>query len=156
MKIKPILIAFFLFTVSLSFGQELTYKNGKILNSNNIKLTNSAVKELLADTPELLNKYNQGRTKASVGGFLLGFGLGFIGVDLLTGLTQDKEYPTALTYLGLASVLVSLPVTIGHSKKIKSAIKGYNESLEPKKTTFNVEKVNIITNQNGIGMQISF
>lgn len=156
MKSKILFFAFLLFS-AVSFSQQLTLKSGgKIYDSNNQKLSNAAVKELLASQPELLEQYKQGRTKASVGGFLLGFGIGLLGADLATGLTQDKTYPTASTYIGLASTLISIPVMIGHSKKIKKAIDGYNEALLINKTGFNFEKINVITNQNGIGMRISF
>jgi hypothetical protein len=48
----------------------------------------------------------------------LGFGTGFIITDLVTAASQDKVYPSALTYIGLTSALVSIP-NIGHTKKIK-------------------------------------
>jgi hypothetical protein len=156
MKSKFLLFAFLLFA-TVSFSQQLTLKSGgRIYDSNNQKISNATVKDLLASQPELLEQYKQGRTKASVGGFLLGFGIGMLGADLASGLTQDKTYPTTLTYIGLASTLISIPVMIGNSKKIKKAIDGYNESLLSNKTGFNFEKINVITNQNGIGMRISF
>jgi hypothetical protein len=49
----------------------------------------------------------------------LGFGTGFIITDLVTAASQDKVYPSALTYIGLTSALVSIPIIIGHTKKIK-------------------------------------
>jgi hypothetical protein len=54
-----------------------------------------------------LASYSAGQTKASVGGFLLGFGTGFIITDLVTAASQDKVYPSALTYIGLTSALVN-------------------------------------------------
>lgn len=156
MKSKTLLVTFLFFS-AVAFSQQLTLKSGgKIYDSSDQKLSNKAVKELLASQPELLAQYNQGRTKASAGGFLLGFGVGLLGADLVTAMTQDKIYPTALTYVGLASTIISIPVLIGHSKKVKKAIDGYNESLLIDKTGFNFEKINVITNQNGIGMRISF
>ncbi|AWK05638.1 hypothetical protein HYN56_15880 [Flavobacterium crocinum] len=147
----------FMFMLSLAaFSQQLTYKNGRIFNSENKKLSNAEIKELLAPTPELLSEYKSGRSKASVGGFMLGLGLGFIVADLATGATQDKVYPSAFTYLGVASTLISIPVISGHSKKIKSAVDGYNESLQVKKTVFTIESINILTNQNGVGLCASF
>jgi multisubunit Na+/H+ antiporter MnhE subunit len=103
-----------------------------------------------------LASYSTGQTKASVGGFLLGFGTGFIITDLVTAASQDKVYPSALTYIGLASALVSIPIIIGHTKKIKTAINGYNTSITDKKVGFQIEKINILSNKNGIGMQLSF
>ena len=155
MKSKLITL-FFLFLSSFAFCQQLTYKRGRIYNDNNVKLTNTQVKELLSDKPELLSSYSSGQTKASVGGFLLGFGTGFILVDLATGLSQDKVYPSALTFIGLASAAISIPVIIGHTRKIKTAIDGYNEAITGKKVGFQVDKINILSNKNGIGMQISF
>jgi hypothetical protein len=156
MGLKLWLTILFSLHLFLSHGQALTYENGKIKDSNNKKISNSQVRELLSSHPQLLKQYSQGQTKASIGGLFLGFGIGFIAADLLTGATQDKVYPSAFTYIGIASALISIPITIGYSKKIKSAINGYNESLQTKKVGMKIEKLNIITNQNGIGMQISF
>lgn len=153
---STILLFAFLLVSSFAFSQQLTYKKGKIYDENNTKLSSNQVKELLAVQPEFLAKYNAGRTKATVGGLLLGFGTGLIIADLASGLTQDKVYPSALTYVGLISTIISIPVTIGHSKKTKAAIDDYNQSLKSKKVGFTVEKINILTNTNGIGMQISF
>lgn len=155
MKSK-LMTLFFLSLCSFAFSQQLTYKKGRVYNDNNVKLTNTQVKELLSDKPELLASYSAGQTKSSVGGFLLGFGTGFVITDLVTGLSQDKVYPSALTFVGLASAVISIPVIIGHTKKIKTAIDGYNKSLTTKKVGFQIEKINILSNKNGIGMQMSF
>ena len=104
----------------------------------------------------MLASYSSGQTKASVGGFLLGFGTGFVIVDLATGLSQDKVYPSALTFIGLTSAAISIPVIIGHTKKINKAIDGYNDAISPNKVGFQIEKINILSNKNGIGMQLSF
>jgi hypothetical protein len=69
----------------------------------------------------------------------LGFGTGFIITDLVTAASQDKVYPSALTYIGLTSAL-SIPIIIGHTKKIKTAIDGYNNSITDKKVGFQIEK----------------
>lgn len=145
-----------LITTTATFCQQLAYKKSCIFNSKNEKLATKEVRELLAPHPELLSEYNSGITKTNVGGFLLGFGLGAIVGDLLVGATQDIEYPTVFTYLGIASAVISIPVLSGRSKKIKSAIEGYNQSLQGKKSTFTIEKINILTNQNGIGLRASF
>ena len=155
MKSKLLIVAFILFSLC-SFSQQLTYKKGRVYDDNDKKLSNTEVKNLLASQPKLLQEYKAGNTKAGVGGFLLGFGGGLIIADLISGGTQDVVYPTALTYVGLASAIISIPVLIGHSKKTKSAIDGYNESLATKKVGFTFEKINIINNSTGIGMQITF
>ena len=154
MKTKNFTIVFLLISIC-SFAQ-LNYKNGNVLDSNNKKLSNAEVIKLLEPHTELLASYNQAKSKSTVGGLLLGFGLGLTAADLVTGLTKDIKYPTALTYVGLAATIISIPVLSGRSKKIQSAVDGYNNSLEPNKVGFSIDKINIITNQNGIGMQLSF
>lgn len=153
---KKISLTLMLMVTLVTFSQQLTYKNGRILNDQNKKLSNGEVKTLLAPNSELLAKYNAGKTKSSVGGFLLGFGLGFIAADLVTGATQDKVYPSAFTYIGIASTIISIPVMLGRTKKIKSAIDGYNQSLQVNKLGFNLEKISIISNRNGIGLKVKF
>jgi hypothetical protein len=154
MKTKILILLFLLISVC-SFSQQLSYKKGKILDSNGQKLSNAEVKNLLSSQPELLASYNAGRTKSKAGGFLLGFGLGLTAADLVGGLTQDVKYPTALTYVGLAATLISIPVLSGRTKKIESAIDGYNNSSAGK-VGFSIDKMSLITNRNGIGMQLSF
>lgn len=154
MKTKIITIVFLLISIC-SFAQ-LNYKNGNVLDSNNKKLSNNEVRKLLESHSEFLATYNQAKSKSTVGGLLLGFGLGLTTADLVVGLNQDVKYPTALTYIGLAATIISIPVLSGRSKKIETAIDGYNNSLATKKVGFSVDKMNIITNKNGIGMQLSF
>ncbi|MBU0940599.1 MAG: hypothetical protein K2Y30_04310 [Flavobacteriaceae bacterium] len=153
---SQLITLFFLFISSFAFCQQLAYKKGRVYDENNSKLTNNQVKELLSTKPELLASYSAGQTKSAVGGFLLGFGTGFIITDLVTGLSQDKVYPSALTIVGLASAVISIPVLIGHSKKTKTAIDGYNETITTRKVGFQIEKINILSSKNGIGMQLSF
>lgn len=154
MKTKIALIVFLLISVC-SFAQ-LNYKNGSIFDSNNKKLSNTEVRKLLESNSELLTTYDKAKSKSTVGGLLLGFGLGLTAADLVTGLTKDIKYPTALTYVGLAATIISIPVLSGRSKKIEAAINGYNNSLKPKKIGFSIDKMNIITNSNGLGVQLSF
>jgi hypothetical protein len=85
---------------------------------NNTKLSNQEVKELLGTSP-IFCYYMCRSNKGICWGFLLGFGTGFIITDLVTAASQDKVYPSALTYIGLTSALVSIPIIIGHTKKIK-------------------------------------
>ncbi|WP_310557330.1 hypothetical protein [Flavobacterium sp.] len=151
MKTFFLTIALFLVT-TFSFSQQLTFKKGNVYNSEDKKLNTPEVRELLASNPEALEKFNAGISKGSVGGFLVGFGIGLTIGDLVGALFTTKEYPSALTYVGAASFVIGLPISIGTNKKIKSAIALYNE----KKTVFNIEKTTIIANQNGIGMRVNF
>jgi hypothetical protein len=86
----------------------------------------------------------------------LGFGIGSITGDVIGGLTIDRIYPGAMTYLGLVATVVSIPVLIGRNKKTSNAIEGYNKTIIGKKTTFQIDKVSIITNGNGVGIALGF
>ena len=138
------------------FGQQLILKSGNIYDENNKKLTNNQVRTALENNQDLLNSFNASKSKITIGGFLLGFGLGAMAGDLVGALTSDVQYPSAFTIVGAASTLISIPVLIGRNKKLKNAVDGYNESLNGKKTSFNIEKINIISNNNGVGMVIGF
>jgi hypothetical protein len=157
MNFKSILVAFFLLNISLIYGQTLTLKSGgNIVDSNNQKLTPTEVRSLLNNTPELLNEYNAGRTKKSVGNILMGAGIGFIIGDLASGATQDITYPTAFTFIGMAAIVIAIPVKIGYSKKIKSAVEGYNKQVVVQDSDFRIESSSVFANQNGVGILFTF
>jgi hypothetical protein len=155
MKTFFLTIAFSLISL-ISFSQQISTKKGVVYDSNNKPMSKDEVRKLLASKPELLQKYNSGVAKASVGGFVLGLGLGFMAGDLVGELITRRGYPTIFTYIGAANIAIGLPITLGYEKKIQFAVDGYNSSLTTNKTSFNIEKINFITNQNGIGMQITF
>jgi len=157
MKIQSTVTALFLFTVSLSFSQTLTYKSGgKVLDSNNKILSPDEVRELLLNKPQLSDNYNTGRDKKTIGNVLLGAGIGFMVGDLVSGATRDIVYPTAFTYIGLAAIAISIPVKIGYSKKIKSAVEGYNKQVALQDSKLNIETTSLYANQNGFGLRITF
>lgn len=159
-----------------SHSQKLVYKsNGVVLNSENQKISPDQVRELLKDNEKLLADYNAGRTKKTFGNILLIGGLGFLTADLIQGLTTDKttvasgnyysiqgvqsenNYPTALTYFGLAALVVAIPVKIGFSKKIKNVVTEYNNQSTTGFNQYNNlenSKLNLITNSRGIGFRL--
>jgi hypothetical protein len=157
MNFKSFLIAFFLLNLSLVYSQTLSLKSGgNIIDSNNQKLTPTEVRTLLNNTPELLNQYDAGRTKKTVGNILMGAGIGFIIGDLASGATQDITYPTTFTFIGMAALVIAIPIKIGYSKKIKSAVDGYNKKVAVKDSDFKIESSSVIANQNGIGILFTF
>ncbi|CAN1562461.1 hypothetical protein MCETHM1_02719 [Flavobacteriaceae bacterium] len=157
MNFKSLLITFFLLNLSLVYSQTLSLKSGgNIIDSNNQKLTPTEVRTLLNNTPELLNQYDAGRTKKTVGNILMGAGIGFIIGDLAAGATQDITYPTAFTFIGMAALVIAIPIKIGYSKKIKSAVDGYNKKVAVKDCDFKIESSSVIANQNGIGILFTF
>ncbi|MDD5151491.1 MAG: hypothetical protein PHC28_13620 [Flavobacterium sp.] len=164
--IKQLVILFFFVCSLQSFSQKLVYKsNGTILNSENQKISPDQVRELLANSEKLLADYNAGRTKKTIGNILLIGGFGLLTTDVLVGastdgnttvsgntIQSDRNYPSALTYVGLAALVVAIPVKIGFSKKIKNVVTDYNNQLT---TGYNKPKLDIITNSNGLGLRFT-
>ena len=154
---KQLLLIFFLLISIQNFSQELVYKsNGNIRNAENQRISSNEVRAILKNKPELLQEYNEGRSKKTVGNIMMVGGLGLITADLLQGLTADIQYPTALTYIGLASFVISIPVKIGFSKKIKHVVSDYNASSKVGNSDFEIKKATFITNKNGIGIKLAF
>jgi hypothetical protein len=146
-----------------SFSQSLVYKsNGNILDSEKQKISPDKVRELLANNEKLLSDYNAGRSKKTVGNVLLIGGSALIVTDLITALTtsyglkdgSEKGFPTALTYIGVAALIIAIPVKIGFSKKIKSVVSEYNNQKTVGYES-NYQKLDLITNSNGIGLRLT-
>ncbi len=164
-----------LFLCSLqSFSQQLVYKsNGTITDSENNKISPDQVRKLLKDNEKLLADYNAGRSKKTVGNILLIGGLGFLTADLLQGLTTDEttvasgnyysiqgvqsenNYPSVLTYIGVAAIIIAIPVKIGFSNKIKNVVTDYNNLKTTGYKQFNNQKLDLITNSRGIGLRLT-
>ncbi len=169
--IKRLFFILLFFCSLQSYSQKLVYKsNGNITDSENNKIPPDQVRELLKDNEKLLADYNAGRTKKTVGNILLIGGLGFLTADLIHGSTAsgitavstgggnyaiqtEKTYPTALTYIGVAAVIIAIPVKIGFSKIIKNVVTEYNNQTTTGYNQFNKQKLDLITNSNGIGLR---
>lgn len=57
--------------------------------------------------------------------------------------------------IGGALALISIPIKIGYSNKIRQAVDLMNKESKNPKTT-EIESANIITNTNGVGFAIAF
>ncbi|MEO4004254.1 hypothetical protein [Flavobacterium sp. CAU 1735] len=139
---------------SIAFSQELSVKGSTVFKDEK-KLKNKEIRELLQSNTEALQLYKETRTKTTVGGLLLGFGIGLTAGDVLYGATADVKYPTPLTYVGLAATLISIPVLSGRSKKLKKSIELYNENLKTVGSNDSYE-MRFTANSNGIGFKLSF
>lgn len=149
------LLAFFL-TTSL-FSQELTYKSGGIIfNSEGQKIKPSEVRELLKTQPGMLEFYNNGRSKKTIGNILFYGGFALFATDFLTAAESEATYPRTMTYIGIGSFLLSFPVKMGYTKKIKTVVKDYNKELNSKDNGVSIESIQFVTNQNGVGLRINF
>lgn len=141
---------------SITYSQQLVYKgNGNITDSNGIKLSPNEVREIISSNQALLDSYNEGRDKKTIGNIMLIGGASLIVADVAIGATADVKYPTALTYVGVTSLLLSIPIKAGFSKKIRKVVRDHNNRLVYNKT-FEIQDFSLITNQNGLGFQITF
>lgn len=139
------------------YSQKLVYKsNGTILNSENQKITPNQVRELLKDNEKLLADYNEGRSKKTTGNIMLIGGFGFLASDLLIGANADVEFPSKLTYIGIASLVFAIPVKIGFSKKIKTVVTQYNNQKATTHIDYSKQNIDFITNSNGVGFRLKF
>jgi hypothetical protein len=163
----------------LGFSQDtLTYKSGgRVFNSENKKLTPSETRSLFANTKEALTLYNSGRTKKTLGNILLYSGI----TTLIIKRISDANKPTisstlvgynyqgapiysfqfhdidrTLYYIGGAMVIISIPIKLGFSKKIKKALSLINEDFKKPNTGLNIESTSFISNANGFGISITF
>ncbi len=160
---KKILFVVVLFFSIHSGAQKMTYKsNGNIRDAENNKISPDKVRALLAYNDKLLAEYNAGRTKKTVGNVLIIGGIGMLAADLLIDMyspqdldeyyVPEKRYPSALTYIGIASVVIAIPVKIGFSKKIKNVVAQHNAFMEA--SGFE-PKLEFITNNKGVGLRLT-
>lgn len=172
--IKPLFLLLLFFCSLQSHSQKLVYKsNGTILNSENQKIFPDQVRELLKDNQQLLADYNAGRSKKTVRNILIIGGLGFLTADLIKVVTasgisatpigggqyalqeEKNNFPSVLTYIGIAAIIIAIPVKIGFSNKIKNVVTDYNSQNASGYKQFNDPKLDLITNSNGIGLRLT-
>ena len=172
--IKRILFFIILLFCLQSNSQNLVYKsNGNIRDSENNKISTDKVRALLVSNEKLLADYNEGRSKKTAGNILLIGGIGLLTADLIQGVTasgvsakpigggqyaiQDEKnnYPSVLTYLGVAAIVIAIPVKIGFSKKIKNVVSDYNNQNSVGFNPSNYQKIELITNSNGLGLRLT-
>ena len=107
-------LSILLFSFS-SYSQKIIYKgNGNIYDSNEKRISPDGVRSLISYNPALLKYYNDSREKKTIGNVLLIGGASLIIADLAIGATADVTYPSALTYIGLGSLLLSIPIKSGY------------------------------------------
>ena len=145
-----------IFGFSVSFAQKLEYTDGKIFQDGE-QLSSFETKNLMNSDFKALRIFINAKTKESVGGFILGLGIGGTVADLVMGLTSDVKYPTAITYAGIGLMAVSIPILSGRKKMVQESVDIYNSGLqEQKKTLGDNFELNIVNNSNGVGLRINF
>lgn len=153
---KIITIAIFFFSI-LSYSQQMSLEKGKFYLGGN-RIDSREARNLFATNVKAAALYKQAKSKEALGGFLLGLGIGLTVGDLAIGLFSDKDYPSALTYAGLGSIAVSVPILSGRKKRYEEAISIYNSEHKELKlgATNNSIQLNAVSNQNGFGLQLKF
>ena len=153
---KQLFLILTIFGFSMSFAQKLEYNNGKIYQAGE-QLSSFETKNLMKTDLKALRIFKNAKTKESVGGFILGLGIGGTVADLVMGLTSDVKYPTAITYAGVGLMAVSIPILSGRKKMVQESVDIYNAGLkEQNKTLGDNFELNIVNNSNGVGLRINF
>lgn len=151
MKNVLTLLCFFLLT--LASAQEIKMERGKFYQ-NGVQISSYETKNLLKSNNEAYGYFKSAKSKEGVGGFLLGLGIGLTVGDAVKGLVSDTDYPSGFTYVGAGCIAASIPVLSGRKKKLEKAVELYNKGLKATGSTdFNM---NILANNNGYGLQITF
>lgn len=154
MKQFFLIIAILVF--STSFAQKLEYTNGKIFQ-NGEQLSSFETKKVMETDLKALHVFKKAKTKESLGGFILGLGVGGTVADLVMGLTSDVKYPTGITYAGVGLMAVSIPILSGRKKMVQESIDIYNSGIQDQKKTLGDNfELNIVNNSNGVGLRINF
>lgn len=68
---------------------------------------------------------------------------------------SDRSIPKIIAFVGLAELLIAIPVKIGFSKKIKNVVTEYNNQNNTGYKQFNNQKLDLITNSDGIGLRLT-
>ena len=151
MKNTFIICSFFLVCSLYSWAQQLSYKSGNIYDSNNQKLKTTEVEELMSKDVKALDLYKTGTSKSIWSSVLVAGGAGLLVGDLIKSVSTSVLYPTALTYIGLGSIAVSIPVSLHHNNNIKKAVDAYNQYINGSKTTFLIKKLLLSPTKTGLG-----
>ena len=178
--IKRIFFLFLFFGSFQSYSQKLFYKsNGTITDTEKNKISPSGVRTLLANNEKLLADYNAGRKKKTIGNIMLYGGLGMVVFDLgrvvldnafsdifstlvsagipgsESGTSGKRARPSLATYIGIASFAAAIPIKIGFSKKIENVVTDYNNQNNIGYKQFKNQKLDLITNSDGIGLRLT-
>ena len=153
---KQLFLILTIFGFLIFFAQKLEYNNGKIYQAGE-QLSSFETKKVMETDLKALHLFKKAKTKESLGGFLLGLGIGGTVADLAMGLTSDVKYPTGITYAGVGLMAISIPILSGRKKMVQESVDIYNQGLKDEKKTLGDNfELNIVNNSNGFGIQINF
>ena len=154
---KQFLLIITLLGFSISFAQKLELNNNKIFQ-NGVQLSTFETKKIMESDLKAMHLFKKAKNKESLGGFILGLGIGATVADLVMGATtSNKKYPTVITYAGIGLMAVSIPILSGRKKLVQESVDLYNTNLqEENKTLGGNFELNMVNNSNGFGIQINF
>ena len=153
---KKLFLILAIFGFSISFAQKLEFTDGKIFQDGE-QLSSFETKNLMKTDLKALHIFKKAKTKESLGGFILGLGIGGTVADLAMGLTSDVKYPTGITYAGVGLMAISIPILSGRKKMVQESVDIYNQGLKDEKKTLGDNfELNIVNNSNGVGLRINF
>lgn len=154
---KQFLLIITLLGFSISFAQKLELNNNKIFQ-NGVQLSTFETKKIMESDLKAMHLFKKAKNKESLGGFILGLGIGATVADLVMGATtSNKKYPTVITYAGIGLMAVSIPILSGRKKLVQQSVDLYNSNLqEQNKTLGGNFELNMVNNSNGFGLQINF
>jgi alanine dehydrogenase len=146
-------------TREIPAGQTIELKDKKMF-INNEQIPSYEIKKYLKDNDyKAYTLYNKAKNKSVFGGLLLGLGSVLIVSDAVKAIvTEGGQFPTAIAASGAVLVGTSIFVLKGKNKKLQEAVDTYNNGL---KTTSELENnfeanLNLVANQNGLGLRLSF
>ncbi|HOZ75527.1 MAG TPA: hypothetical protein PLS51_12635 [Flavobacterium sp.] len=166
-----ITVTFFLLLFStLSFAQLSVKSRGRVFDTYGKKMKPAEVRNRLAEKPEALALYNAGRNKKTIGNILLVTGAACIVGDYVNYSFQEyefsgsptnisvrakKKFPSAIGIIGAVSLVVAIPVKLGHAYKVEKAIDRYN-GKKIVDSAISLENLSICANQDGVGLRLNF
>ena len=157
-----------LITVAISSflsSQQLEYqKSNKILFEGN-KISKDKVEEIMAQNTEALSLFKAGRTNRTAAvlmAFAGGFGIGYLGSSLYYGngtSGSNSQVPGQIIagVGGVGLIIGAFFVQSSGNKKLKKAINLYNaKQAFNNETDYPKTELQVVSNQNGLGLRLSF
>lgn len=154
---KKIILWSVLLCSLLSFSQQITMERGRFYWKGN-QIDSRKARELFATNVKAAALYKQAKSKEAWGGFMLGLGIGLTVGDVAIGMFSAQNYPTAMTYAGVGSMAISIPILSGRKKRYEEAVRLYNSEHPETLLGSQPSKVDlkVISNTNGFCLQIQF
>lgn len=161
------LIFVFLFISSLSYSQEIyTFKSGGRVFENSLKINARQIETYFDHKPEIMKLYKAGKRKKTIGNIFLYGGIATIALKYYKEISDNaidnngriiNQTTNTMYFVGAGIALISIPIKIGYSNKIRKAVTLMNEEVTAQKqnTGFHLE-TNIIANTDGVGLKLTF